>query len=332
MKAVVCTEYGLPDKLSVEEVPDPQVGDDEVVIDVKAAGVNFPDTLIIQNKYQYPAAVPFTPGFEAAGVVSQVGRNVTHLTAGDRALLSLRHGGFAEKAAGAANKAYKIPDAVPFEQACGFLLTYGTSYHAFRDRADLKEGETLLVLGASGGTGLSAVDLGKVMGARVIAAASSEEKLDIARKYGADETILYPSGALSREQQKALSDQIKELTGGKGVDVVYDPVGGPLSEPSLRAMAWNGRFLVIGFASGEIPRIPLNLALLKSCQIVGVFWGRFAEEFPEKHRATIAELFGLIASKKLNPLISARYPLDQAPQALIDLMDRKVKGKVVIVP
>jgi NADPH2:quinone reductase len=276
MKAVLCKVYGLPGSLVVEDVPSPKAKAGEVVVSVKACGVNFPDTLIIQGKYQFKPELPFSPGGEVAGVVKEVGEGVTRVKVGDRVIAFNTWGGFAEEMVVEADRTIPMPSAMDFVPASAFVLTYGTSYHALKDRADIKAGETLLVLGASGGVGLAAVQIGKAMGARVIAAASSEEKLKICRDNGADETINYGT--------EDLRGRIKALTGGKGVDVVYDPVGGPYSEPALRDMAWNGRFLVVGFAAGEIPKVALNLTLLKGCSIVGVFWGSFTRNEPEHNR------------------------------------------------
>ncbi|MGB6086255.1 NADPH:quinone oxidoreductase family protein, partial [Parvibaculum sp.] len=263
MKAILCKEYGPPESLVIEEVPSPEPKKGEVVLEVHAAAVNFPDVLIIQNKYQFKPPLPFSPGGEVAGKVIKVGEGVTKVKVGDRVIGSCGWGGFAEEIALDEARVTPIPDGMDFVTASAFLMTYGTSHHALKDRAALKPGETLLVLGAAGGVGLAAVELGKAMGARVIAAASSEDKLAVCKEHGADETILYPAGELDRDAQKALTDRIKELTGGQGADVVYDPVGGDYSEAALRATNWEGRFLVIGFASGPIPKIPLNLALLK---------------------------------------------------------------------
>ncbi len=323
MRAVVCKAWGPPDTLSVEEVPDPTAGPGEVVIDVKSASLNFPDILIIQNQYQFKPTLPFTPGNEVGGVVSQVGEGVSEVEPGDRVLSMLGVGAFAEKAKCAAGSAVKIPDSMSFDEAASLLLTYGTSHYALKDRAALQPGETLLVLGAAGGVGLSAVELGKVMGARVIAAASSDEKLAVCKEKGADELINY-----SRED---LKDRVKELTSGLGAEVVYDPVGGELAEQALRATAWEGRFLVIGFAAG-IPKIPLNLVLLKSCQVVGVFWGAFTGRFPEQNRANTEDLLAWCDSGRIKPHVSARYPLDDVAKAMKDMEDRKVTGKVVLIP
>jgi len=322
MKALLCKTHGLPDTLVYEDAPDPTPGPGEVVIDMKAAGVNFPDVLIIQNKYQFKPELPFAPGAELAGVVSAVGEGVTNTRVGDRVIASTGWGAFAEKVKAQAKKVIPIPDGVGFDTAAAFILTYGTSYHALVDRGTLKAGETLLVLGAAGGVGLAAIEIGKALGARVIAAASTPEKLAVCREHGADELINYTT--------EDLRERLKALTGGKGPDVVYDPVGGSFAEPAFRSIAWRGRYLVIGFANGEIPRLPLNLALLKGASIVGVFWGDFTAREPQNFVSDVATMFGWIAQGKLRPHISARYPLAQGARAIEDMMNRKVVGKVVI--
>jgi NADPH2:quinone reductase len=324
MKALLCKRHGLPETLVVEETPDPIPGPGEVVVDMKAAGVNFPDVLIIQNKYQFKPELPFSPGAEVAGVVSAVGPEVMSLKPGDRVMGSCGHGAFAEKVLVKENKTLRIPDGIDFDVAAAFTLTYGTSWHALVDRAALAAGETLLVLGAAGGVGLAAIEIGKALGARVIAAASSPEKLAVCREHGADALIDY-----SRED---LREAIKRETGGKGPDVIYDPVGGDLAEPSFRSIAWRGRYLVIGFANGEIPRLPLNLALLKGASIVGVFWGAYTAREPDRFAADLEEMFGRIAKGELRPHISRRYPLAEGARALEDLMNRRAIGKLVIVP
>src|SRR5690242_7592399 len=276
MRAVLCKQYGPPETLVVEELPSPTITDHQVLVDVKACGVNFPDLLIIENKYQFKPPLPFSPGGEISGVVKQVGAQVKHVKAGDRVLGAPGFGGFAEEVALDTRNVVPIPDAMSFDEAAAFLFTYGTSHYALKDRGALKPGETLLVLGAAGGVGLAAVELGKAMDARVIAAASTEEKLAVCREHGADEGINYTS--------EDLRERLKSLTAGKGVDVIFDPVGGPYSEIALRSMAWEGRHLVVGFTAGEIPRIPLNLTLLKGCSIVGVFWGSFTSRDPRRNR------------------------------------------------
>jgi NADPH2:quinone reductase len=323
MKAVLCKKLGLPDDLVVEDIPSlhPRAG--QVVLSVRAAGVNFPDTLIIQGKYQFKPETPFSPGGEVAGVVREVGEGVTGVKPGDRVIAAATWGGFAEEMVADADRLVPMPDEMDFVPASAFILTYGTSYHALKDRAQLKAGETLLVLGASGGVGLAAVQIGKAMGARVIAAASSDAKLQICRENGADEVINYGT--------EDLRTRVKQLTAGKGVDVVYDPVGGPYSEPALRDMAWNGRFLVVGFAAGDIPRVPLNLALLKGCSIVGVFWGAFTRNEAERNRRNNQELMALYSRGQVRPYIHATYPLERAAEALNEVLNKRVSGKVVVV-
>lgn len=323
MKAVLCKELGLPEKLVVENVPSPKPGKGEVVVSVKACGVNFPDTLIIQGKYQFKPEMPFSPGGEVAGVVKEVGAGVTSPKAGDRVIAFNTWGGFAEEIVVEAARTVRMPDNMDFVPASAFVLTYGTSYHALKDRALLKAGETMLVLGASGGVGIAAIQLGKALGARVIAAASSDQKLAVCKESGADELINYG--------QDDLRAKVKSITAGKGLDVVYDPVGGPYSEPALRDMAWNGRFLVVGFAAGEIPKVPLNLALLKGCSIVGVFWGAFTRNEPEKNLRNNEELMQMYLEGKVKPHIHATYPLERAAEALNEVMYKRVSGKVVLV-
>lgn len=323
MKALLCKQYGTPDSLLVEDIAPLAPKADEVVITVKACGVNFPDTLIIQGKYQFKPAFPFSPGGEVAGVVKEVGEGVKHLKAGDDVFAMPGWGGFAEELAVKANRVFRMPPKMDYKVASSLMYTYGTSYHALKDRAELKAGETLLVLGAAGGVGLAAVNLGKIMGAEVIAAASSEEKLELCKSYGADAVINY-----SKED---LRERIKEITGG-GVDVIYDPVGDKYAEPALRAMNWKGRYLVVGFAAGQIPSIPLNLALLKGCAIVGVFWGAFAEREPKANFQNIMELFQWYQTGELKPHIQKTYSLEEAPQALYDMLERRAMGKLVVVP
>lgn len=322
MKAVLCKELGMPEKLVVEEVASLTPGKGQVVIEVKAAGVNFPDVLIIQGKYQFKPEFPFSPGGEAAGVIKALGEGVTGLQIGDRVIAASTWGGFAQEMLVDAARIIPMPDAMDFVPASAFVLTYGTSYHALKDRAQLQAGETLLVLGASGGVGLAAVQLGKAMGARVIAAASSDDKLAVCRQSGADETVNY-----AKEDLRA---RIKSITGGRGVDVVYDPVGGAYSELALRDMAWNGRFLVVGFAAGDIPKIPLNLALLKGCSIVGVFWGAFTRHEAARNQRNNEELMALYLAGKVKPHIHATYPLEQVADALNEMLNKRVTGKVVL--
>ncbi|HSN25929.1 MAG TPA: NADPH:quinone oxidoreductase family protein [Kofleriaceae bacterium] len=324
MRAVRVHELTGPGALRVDEVPDLQAAPGQVVVDVKAAGVNFPDILITQGKYQFKPALPFSPGGEIAGVVRAVGAGVSTVKPGDRVAATMLYGGYAEQALLPELACVKLPDAVSFEVGAATLLTYLTTYHALVDRAALQPKETLLVLGAAGGVGMAAVELGALLGARVIAAASSADKLAFCREHGATDGIDYA--------KEDLKDRVKALTGGNGCDVIYDPVGGSLAEAALRGTAWQGRYLVIGFASGEIPKIPLNLVLLKGCQIVGVFWGSFAMREPAKNRAHAEQLFAWIAEGKLRPAIDITLPFTQAADALHRIEKRQVKGKIVLVP
>ena len=330
MKALQCVELGMPDKLQVNEISDPEVLPGHVLIDNKAASVNFPDVLMIQGLYQFQPELPFSPGGESAGIVSSVGEGVKNISVGDRVFAMTGLGAFAEKIVAPEHAVVKIPESMDFETAAALPMTYGTSLYALKQRAELKEGETLLVLGAAGGVGLATVELGKAMGAKVIAAASTQEKVDLCIQHGADEGFIYPTGKLDRDQQKELSSKIKELTGGIGANVVYDPVGDDYSEPCIRATAWDGRYLVIGFAAGEIPKIPINLALLKGMKIVGVFWGAWVGMFPEENKKNFQELFQLHSDGKINPEVSDSFSLDKGAQAIAHLKDRKAKGKVII--
>jgi NADPH:quinone reductase len=323
MKAVLCKVFGPPESLVIEEVEPLKPGEGQVVIRVKACGVNFPDTLIIQGKYQSKPPFPFIPGSEVAGIVKELGEGVETFKVGRRVIAYIGVGGFAEEVIADASQIIPMPHGMEFTTASAFVLTYGTSHHALKDRAQLKHGETLLVLGAAGGVGLAAIELGKILGARVIAAASAHEKLEVCKEHGADEVINYAT--------EDLRERIKQMTGGKGVDVAFDPVGGDYAEPTLRSMAWGGRFLVIGFAAGDIPRIPLNLPLLKACSIVGVFWGSFMERNPKQGQENIQELITWITEGKLKPHVSATYPLEQVADALNDLLNRRVAGKAVLV-
>ena len=322
MKAIVCKSFGPPSSLSLEEISPLQPKEKQVLVEVKACGVNFPDTLIIQGLYQFKPELPFTPGSDIAAIVTAVGEGIKHVKPGDEVFGFVMNGGFAEEVVVDGKACFPNPPNMDFPIAASFMMAYGTSFHALKDRGRLKEGETLLVLGASGGVGLAAVELGKLMGAKVIAAASTDEKLALCKEYGADETINYTS--------EDLKNRVKELTDGKGADVVYDPVGGKYSEPALRATAWKGRFLVVGFAAGDIPKIPLNLPLLKGCAITGVFWGNFAMNEPQKNFGNTMQLMQWYAEEKLKPHIHAVYPLAEAPQALEEMMNRKVRGKIVI--
>src|SRR5579872_3858040 len=311
MKAVLCKAYGMPETLVIEEVEPLRAGRGQVVVEVRACGVNFPDTLIIQGKYQFKPALPFSPGSEVAGVVKEVGEGVEGIRMGDHVIASTGWGGFAEEVVVDKVKIIPMPAGLDFTIASAFVLTYGTSHHALKDRAQIQPGETLLVLGAAGGVGIAAIEIGKQLGARVIAAASNDEKLAVCRQHGASEVINYAS--------EDLRERIKEITGGQGIDVIFDPVGGSYSEPALRSMAWKGRFLVVGFAGGEIPRIPLNLTLLKGCSIVGVFWGMFMMREPERGRAQLEEIFGWAADGSMRPHVHAKYPLARAIDALRDV-------------
>lgn len=324
MKALLCTELGSLEKLRVQDVPSPQPGPGQVLIDVKASSVNFPDVLMVMGRYQVKPPLPFAPGAELAGVVQAVGENVSHLKAGDRAVGFSGWGGFAEECLAPADRLMPLPSAMDFDVAAAFGLSYSTSLHALQECARLQPGETLLVLGAAGGVGIAAIEIGKIMGARVIAAASSDDKLAACRKAGADETVNYATDELRQ--------RLKELTGDKGVDVVYDPVGGPYSEPALRASGWGSRFLVVGFAAGEIPKIPLNLALLRERAIVGVYWGDWTRRDPAGHARNTRQLTQWLAEGKVRPLISERVSLADTPAALVRLAQRKVKGKIVVLP
>ena len=330
MKALQCVELAGPEKLIFGDVEDPKPGSGEVLVEIKAASVNFPDVLMVQGLYQFQPPMPFIPGAECSGVIKEIGEGVNSYKAGDHVFVMAGNGCFAEQVVVEEARVTLVPKEMDFPVAAALPMTYGTSLYALKQRAKIQPGENLLVLGAAGGVGLSAVELGKAMGARVIAAASSEEKIKTCLEHGADEAFVYPSGNLDRDQQKALSNKIKELTGGSGANVVYDPVGGSFSEPALRAMAWEGRFLVIGFATGEIPKPPLNLALLKGCQIVGVFWGAWTMMFPDENQANFQELFDLYAAGKINPEISDRFSLAESAAAISHLKDRKAKGKVII--
>ena len=328
MKAVLSKAPGGPETLVLEDVPSPVAGPGQLVLDVKAIGVNYPDVLIIQDQYQFKPERPFSPGGEVSGVIKSVGEGVTHLKPGDRVIGSTGWGGMAEEIALDAQRCIPIPDDMPFDEAAAFIMTYGTSHYALKDRGQVKPGESLLVLGAAGGVGLAAVELGKAMGMTVIAAASSQKKVDLAMSKGAEKGLVYPTGTLDRGQQKALSEEIKALGGG-GVDVIYDGVGGDYAEPSLRAMNWDGRFLVIGFPAG-IPKMPLNLTLLKSCNIVGVFWGAYVARDPKGNQANTADLFRMYSEGKIRPHVSNTFPLEKASDAIVELMERRAQGKVVV--
>ncbi|MGH1578918.1 NADPH:quinone oxidoreductase family protein [Planktotalea sp.] len=329
MKSMLSNEVGGPETLVLTNLPAPEPKKNQVRIKVHAAGVNFPDTLIIRDLYQMKPLRPFAPGGEIAGEVEALGEGVTHLSVGDRVLGMTGFGGFSTHVVAEAAQVVKIPDDMPYDEAACFVLTYGTSHHALKDRAQIKEGETLLILGAAGGVGVAAIELGKAAGARVIAAVSSEEKAQFCKEVGADDTLIYSRDMSDRAAQKEFSNQIKALSGSKGVDVIYDAVGGDYAEPAVRSLAWKGRYLVVGFPAG-IPSIPLNLTLLKGCQIVGVFWGAHTMREPQNHAENMGDLFRLYGEGKIKPRISASYPLEKAGEALQLLQDRKVLGKVVV--
>ena len=322
VKAVLCKQYGPPESLVIEELPAQRPGPGEVIVSVKAASVNFPDVLIIQNKYQFKPPLPFSPGSELAGVVKEVGAGVSGLHPGDRVMAFTAYGAFAEEVKTEAARLLPLPEGMDFVTGAAFLLTYGTSDHALRDRAALQAGETLLVLGAAGGVGLAAIEIGRALGARVIACASSEDKLAVCREHQADATINYAT--------EDLRERVKTLTEGRGVDVVYDAVGGPYSEPAFRSLAWRGRLLVVGFAAGEIPKLPLNLALLKGAAVVGVFWGDFARREPRQFAASVRQLTRWYGEGRLRPHVSQTFPLEKAVDALKLMAARQVKGKVVL--
>jgi len=329
MKALLSKAVGGPDTLVLDELPSPEPKPGQAMISVKACGVNYPDVLIIEDKYQFKPARPFAPGGEVSGIVKEVGEGVTHVKPGDRVLGNTGWGGMAEELALEASRLIKIPEAMPFDVAAAFIMTYGTSYYALKDRGHVKPGQTLLVLGAAGGVGLAAVELGKAMGARVIAAASSEEKVELCKAHGADDGVVYPRGPFDKDGQKALANLFKEACGPNGADVVYDGVGGDYAEAALRSTGWEGRFLVVGFPAG-IPKIPLNLALLKSCDIVGVFWGAAVARDPAAHQQNVKELLDLYAAGKIKPYVSERFPLAEAGEAIKHLASRKAMGKVVV--
>ena len=323
MRAILCKALGGPDSLNVEEIASPAPADDEVLVAVKAVGLNFFDTLIIEGKYQTKPDLPFSPGGEIAGVVSEVGKNVTHLKVGDRVMGYVGHGGAREEIAVAAERLCIIPAGLSDEAAAGLSITYGTTLYALKDRARLQQGETLAVLGASGGVGQAAIEIGKILGARVIAGASSDDKLAFCKTFGADDVVNYQTQNL-KEALRALAKD--------GVDVVYDPVGGSLSELAVRALAWNGRHLVVGFAQGQIPKLPLNLVLLKSANILGVFWGAHTEREPELHRANMDQLLGWAAAGRFKPHIHGIYRFEEIADALKVIARREVKGKAILVP
>lgn len=322
MKALVCKQYGPPENLVIEEYPDPVPAKGEVLIDIRAAGINFPDVLAIGGNYQVKTPPPFIPGNEASGIVAAVGEGVVGLKPGDRVIATPTGGAFAQKCTLPEKLCFPLPAGLSFEQGAGFTITYATSYHAFHQSTQLKAGETVLVLGAAGGVGITAVEIAKAMGARVIAAASTGEKLEFTRQAGADETINY--------SEVSLKDAAKSLTGGKGVDVVFDPVGGELAEQAYRALAWHGRYLVIGFASGEIPRFPINISLLKEASIIGVWWGTWAGFNPAESVQNMKDLALMVQQGRLNPRVTESYPLDRYAEAFAAITQRKARGKVIL--
>jgi len=322
MKAILCEKFGPPSSLSFTEVPSLQERPDQLLVQVKACAVNFPDTLIIQGKYQLKPELPFTPGSDFSGIVKRVGKNVSRFKRGDEVFGVIPFGGFAEELLVHENRVFPKPNNMEFKQAASYMYAYGTALHALKDRAAIKKNETLVVLGAAGGIGLAAVELGKLLGAHIIACASTEDKLALCKKYGADELINY--------EKEPLKERIKELTQGKGAHVVLDPVGGNYTESAIRATAWNGRFLIVGFAAGSIPKIPLNLPLLKGCNLMGVFWGRFMKEDPLKNKENSIQIMEWIHDGKINPHIHKVFSLKDTPDAIQEMMDRKVLGKVVV--
>ncbi|MAZ04663.1 MAG: NADPH:quinone oxidoreductase [Sneathiella sp.] len=322
MKALVCKEFGDPDILVMEDIPEPEVKEGMVKIEVHSVGLNFPDTLMIAGKYQFKPPFPFSPGMESSGIVTAIGKGVTKVAVGDRVMANHGVGGFAEYVLAPEDSTYKIPDNMPFDQAAGFPVTYGTTYHALVDRGHLKPGEVLLVHGAAGGVGLNAVELGKALGATVIGTVGSDEKIDIVKQYGAEHVINY--------SKESIRDRVKELTDGKGADVIYDPVGGDAFDQSMRCINWDGRLLVIGFASGRIAELKTNLVLLKGCSVIGVFWGDFARRTPEKNRANFQAMLDMVEEGKIKPHVSMHFPLEQGADAMKALLSRKSTGKIII--
>jgi len=330
MRALLSVRTGGPETLVLRDLPEPTAGPGEVVVRIKACGVNFPDVLMIEDRYQSKPERPFAPGGEVSGIIQALGPGVTDLAVGDRVLGNVGQGGMAEAVAVETWRLMKIPPAMPFDEAAAFITTFGTTYHALKDRSSVKPGQTLLVLGAAGGVGLTAVTLGKAMGARVVAAASTQEKVDICLGQGADVGVVYGRGPFDREGQKRLAEQFKAACGADGADIIYDAVGGDYAEPALRSIAWEGRYLVIGFAAGDIPKIPINLALLKGCEIVGVFFGAWVARNPARHRQNLVELLALYEAGKIRPLVSERFPLERGGEAIERLRSRQAVGKVVV--
>jgi NADPH:quinone reductase len=329
MRALLSTETGGPETLVIGELPEPTAGPGQVVVAIKACAINFPDTLIIVDKYQFKPPRPFAPGGEIAGLVEMVGEGVEGFVVGDRVIAGCGNGGLAEKIAVSVHNLYKMPDDMPYEDGASILMTYGTSAHALKDRGRMKPRDNVLVLGGAGGIGISAIELAKAYGGRVVAGVSSEAKAEVARKAGADEVVVYPRQPFDKEQSKAVAEMFKAAAGPNGFDIVYDTVGGDYSEPAVRAIAWEGRFLVVGFPAG-IAKLPLNLTLLKSCDVCGVFWGAFTVREPAKNRANIAELFEFYAQGKIRPLISSTYSLDRGGDAIAKLGNREAVGKLVV--
>ncbi|MBL0021392.1 MAG: NADPH:quinone oxidoreductase family protein [Sphingomonadales bacterium] len=329
MKALLSTAVGGPDTLVLGELPEPVAGKGQVVVAIKACAINFPDTLMIEDKYQIKPPRPFAPGGEIAGIVEAVGEGVSGFAVGDRVMAGCGTGGLTEKIAVSSHNLYKMPDSMPFEDGASILMTYGTSIHALKDRGHMKPGANVLILGGAGGIGISAIELVKAWGGRAVAGVSSEAKAEIARNAGADEVVVYARQPFDKDQSKALAEQFKAAAGPNGFDIIYDTVGGDYSEPAVRSIAWEGRFLVVGFPAG-IAKLPLNLTLLKSCDVCGVFWGAFAAREPERNRANIAELFELYAAGKIKPVISGSYPLEKGGDAIAMLGNREAVGKLVV--
>ncbi len=329
MKALLSTASGGPETLTMGELPEPVAGPGQVLVAVKAASINFPDTLMIVDLYQFKPPRPFAPGGEVAGIVEAVGDGVTGFAVGDRVIALCGNGGLAEKVAVAAFNCFQMPDAMPFEDGASLLMTYGTSAHAYKDRAHLKAGNNVLVLGGAGGIGISAIELAKAWGCHVVAGVSSEAKAAIAHEAGADEVVVYPRQPFDRDQSKALADAFKTASGGEGYNIIYDTVGGDYSEPAVRAIAWEGKFLVVGFPAG-IAKLPLNLTLLKSCDVCGVFWGAFAARDPRRNQANITELFALYEQGRIRPRISETFPLERGGEAIARLGSREAVGKLVV--